>query len=649
MVLIAVTTVAVIHNGAAPMERALGLAHGRLLSTPQRDFLVFDNLTTEGAQTLNRDLFSLAADPTELVAANGYGLWRMAILLALVYGLMLTTVRALGQLRLRNAVAVFQRKTLLLLSTLVGLGSALCHQRQVGPTLFAVSFFGLMVAAMKSRPNAHTVATRLELLDMFRALWAGWLLAGVFTFEADWSRLGEFQGLGLFLGVFASFFATSGVNLEKRQKNPHWTRLRPSCRHSFEMGCWESLGVMVTLTLCAALGGHHLFVALQALGAFGWGRAAHSLLLRHILTIDPVVEPGHRRESLARIASGVWFLSPLLLGSLIQRWDQTALMVWLFGLSVLVKGGRPWGSVSRVVGSEQFPPPVPKIDRPTRVIHPPVEVTAEHLREAQRLTPMERTAVLVTSLSPEVVAKLFAELSSEEVTKATIAVTELPIIHPIVRALCVEEFLYPGSSKRRAKRYAKTHEDWQKTVLQPLERWVYESPEAAVRRLQTEGWLGPKQFQRRSFDLELEPVTLNLSEALKVDIVYSCLPRKLLERLLGEMPDIEARQMRERLLALPYVLPEIRALVVRECLFLCEDGVPPTDGDVLKRLEEFAQTNVGRFYKIIRSRYGDGARKRHVCLECRTAFSNGISLRKHQLSTEHKGSRICERRIHSES
>ena len=174
------------------------------------------------------------------------------------------------RLRLRNAVVVFQRKSLLLLSVLVGLGSALCGLGAVAPTLFSLAFFMLMLATTKSKPKVEKVALRLEILDMFRALWGGWLLAQTFGYTSGYGPHFLLGLLGLMFGLAASFFATVKVNFQRRSQE-HWESLKPSCRNSFEMGWWESLAVLGILAFSAQLGEDHAYGTVIVLGAFGWG------------------------------------------------------------------------------------------------------------------------------------------------------------------------------------------------------------------------------------------------------------------------------------------------------------------------------------------------------------------------------------------
>lgn len=578
-VLATVSIIAIIQLGATPLERALGLAHGQILSTPQKDFLVFDHLTKSGAETLNRKVHSLAAQPAQLVVVEGYGLWRMAILLALVYGLTLTGIRAVSRLRLRDAVVIFRRETLLLVSTVVGVSSAVYGVGDVGPTLFAVSFFGLMVAATQSRPDPQKVATGLELLDLFRAFWGGWLLPKLFVLEATWGGMGEVQAVGLAVGVVASFLVASGIKFPSHDPG---VLLKGSCQRSFAMGCWESMALLLALTLSAALGRENLCGAISVLGAFGWGRVVHSALLRHVLTIDPVVTPGHRRESSARIAAGVWFVSPWLASGLIPLDGSTGLMIWFLVLLPLVKSGRPWGSVAGVksLGDPVTPVPVAPLDtscQTTRV--------APDDREAYlALKPIERAAVLLMVVTPQTAAQIFNQLDPEEVHATTLAITQLPRIQPGVRAMCLEDFMNSEITLRHSSRSTR--------ALELVEDWVCRDPGAAACRLRELEWLGVCQ-RSDPLNTQLDLVELHISKSRKLAIVLFCLPDRMLDRVLCEMPKAAADRAREELRALPSMLPEIRALVIRE--FLGAPRYSRVSEDPFQALEAAFTTDVPRF------------------------------------------------------
>ena len=82
-ILVSLLCLTALHLGTSPLERALGLAHGQQISSPQTEFLVFDHLTQEGADALNRSLFLDQDGSHKVVVVQGYGLWRFGLMLAI--------------------------------------------------------------------------------------------------------------------------------------------------------------------------------------------------------------------------------------------------------------------------------------------------------------------------------------------------------------------------------------------------------------------------------------------------------------------------------------------------------------------------------------------------------------------------------------
>ena len=347
--------------------------------------------------------------------------------------------------------------------------------------------------------------------------------------------------------------------------------------------------------------------------------------MRTILTIEPTVSSSHRREAVFRIAAGVWFLLPLITGYLFQGFDQSALMMWLTVLLPLVRYGRPWGSVAEAVTSPS--------DRLAASSYPSA-ITPADRAAAHQLSPIQRTAILFMSLPPELSAQLFSELEPEEVQAITLAITQLPTVRPGVRASCIEEFLNP--SQRRC--HMTTEQAIQVRDKQPLEKWVSEDPRAAGMRLRSGGWV--KKSQNKPFKVDFNQATLNIEKPCKAAIVLSCLPEELVEKVLQNVDSPCYEPLSQELLELPFVLPEVRALAVREFLYfsdLAESGVAQ---NLFWLLERTAGENCTKFASALCRVYFGSGNKLHTCAACSAKFNHGIGLRKHQRQTGHEGSRI---------
>jgi hypothetical protein len=455
-VFLCVLALTALHLSATPWERALGLAHGEVMTTPGTDFLVFDHVTHQGTSVLNRNLLFYTGGVHELVVVHGYGLWRLGLLLALCYALTLFLGRALLKIQVRGALTTgvsVDRRHLVLVSVLFGVMMGLFGTGLVFPTLFALAFFRVLVLANKSRPNQTKIAGAVELLDMTRAMWIGWLTPSLLTSEAAWTETTTIYLVGLLLGCAASYLFLIGLGGQTR------TLLRSdevidAHRTSFEMGCLETLAVLAVCVLSYITGPFNLAGTVLLLGVFGYGRFAQSCLLRQLDKLS-TVQGNTRTESAFRIITGVWFLLPLPLGALFSGYDQTALMLWLAVLVPLVSAGRPWGSVANSDESaDQF-----------------INTLSTGLgKDLSALRPTQKAAILFMSLPPEVSAQLFSELEPEEVQNITLEITKLPVINPELREAVVNEFLW----RHPRQSYAR------ETPIDTLERRArFNSPEVA--------------------------------------------------------------------------------------------------------------------------------------------------------------------------
>ena len=426
--LLSVLSLTALHLGASPLERALGLAHGQQISSPQTQFLVFDHLTQEGADTLNRSLFMDTHGSHEVVVVQGYGLWRFGLMLAICYALTLFLSRELLKLQLKFSLKTdisLDRNHRLLLAVLVGIGVSLLGLGNVVPTLFTLAFMRLLVLSNKSLPNKAKVESSVELLDTIRALWAGWLLPTVLTNTTQWSGVTTLHFVGLLLGCSFSYLLFFG--LWGRGKSLFGgEETRSSLISSFEFGCLETMAVLTVCTASYRVSSENLAGTVMLLGCFGFARVAQAVLLRRIYTMPYCGRVSTRLESLYRVAAGVWFLLPLPLGPMLTGYDQPALMLWLTVLVPLAAAGRPWGSLS------------PTIEKANDLMNTPVI-------ETTTLTPRQKAAVLFMSLPPELAAKLFSELGPEEVQAITLEITRLPSISPRVRQTVIHEFRSSGS------------------------------------------------------------------------------------------------------------------------------------------------------------------------------------------------------------
>jgi flagellar FliG-like protein len=408
------------HLGASPVERLLGLSHGEHISTPSADFLVVDHLTPQGAETLNRNLFHYTGGRHEIAVVSGYGLWRLGILMGLLYAMVLLAVRELTKFKVRQVLKSgfsVEYRYLTLLGGVAGVGLGLLGMGNVAPTLFALVFLTVLIVSCKAKPNHQSLRSWLEILDMCRALWFGWLIPSMLTISSTWTDRATLYFVGLLLGCSASFlFRSLGRSASSQGTS----------QESFGVGCWETLGVLAIGTMSSRIGASHFAGTVILFGAFGFGRFAQSVLLRCIATMT--LRPENRIPSAFRVASGVWFLSPLVLSPFFEGFDQTSLMIWLAVLAPLTKYGRPWGSVASYETS------APDQILPTTSFSPNNPLI-------KTLTPSQKAAVLFMSLPPEMSAQLFSELQPEEVQAITLEITQLPSISPHLRKAVIEEFL----------------------------------------------------------------------------------------------------------------------------------------------------------------------------------------------------------------
>ena len=425
--LLCVTAILWLHLGASPWERALGLAHGDLVTTPKTNFLVFDHLTPSGQETLNRNLFHHTSGDSKIVTVSGYGLWRFGLLMGLAYAFFLCLVQNLKHLRpaalLRSGLKATHQH-LVLFSLILGVGAGLLGADNFAVTLFALAYLRAVVVVNKTRPDPSKVAGAIELLDLARALWSGWLIPKLLLTATPISADLSLPFAGLLGGIIASYLFLIGLRTWPG-KLLNGQQVRSSCKLSFEMGCWESLAVLSLGVLSFKLGVSYFAGSLAIAGAYGFGRIAQVFLLRRVVFLESCGASG-KRESALRIASGVWFLLPTVAGDFFQGHDQTALMIWLAVLSPLVVGGRPWGSSKNVEAHPLEIQPAPP--------QTPEKETPESLR------PVQKSAILFMSLPPELSAQLFAELGPAEVQAVTLEITQLPRISPETRKAVIQEF-----------------------------------------------------------------------------------------------------------------------------------------------------------------------------------------------------------------
>ena len=414
--------------GASPLERALGLAHGQQIGAPGTQFLVFDHLTQEGADTLNRSLFIDLGGSQEVVVVQGYGLWRFGLMLALCYALTLYLSRELLKLQLKFSLKTditIDRNHRLLLAVLLGIGTALLGLGNAAPVLFALAFFRVLIGSNHSFPKEPKVGAAVELLDTVRAFWLGWILPSVLTQNSVWSDTTTVDMVGLALGCTLSyllfFFLGNAKSLYSSQE------VRNSLVASFEFGCLETLVVLSVCTAGLRAGPECFAGTVSLFGCFGFARVAHAVLLRRIYTMPYCSRISTRYESLFRVAAGVWFLLPLPLGPLFAGYDQPALMIWLTVLVPLVTAGRPWGSLA---SEPTFSEPI---------------VDYSVARDTV-LTPGQKAALLFMSLPPELSARLFSELTPTEVQAITLEITQMPSITADVLQAIIGEFFRIGSN-----------------------------------------------------------------------------------------------------------------------------------------------------------------------------------------------------------
>lgn len=427
-ILVSLLCLTALHLGTSPLERALGLAHGQQISSPQTEFLVFDHLTQEGADALNRSLFLDQDGSHKVVVVQGYGLWRFGLMLAICYALTLFLSRELLKLQLKFSFKSdirIDRNHRMLLAVLLGVGVSLLGLGNVAPTLFTLAFLRLLVISNKSWPNDVKVESSVEFLDTIRAYWVGWIVPTALTQTSNWSQTTTVNLVGLLLGCAFSYLLFFG--LWGRSKSLFGSdQVRKSLVSSFEFGCLETLAVLTICTAGYRVSPENFAGTVMLLGCFGFARLAQSVLLRRIYTMPYCARVSTRLESLYRVTAGVWFLLPIPLGPMFIGYDQPALMIWLTGLVPLVTAGRPWGSLS------------PAVPRASEFVNTPVA-------ETTGLTPRQKAAVLFMSLPPELSAKLFSELGPEEVQAITLEITQLPSISPGVRQAVIQEFRSSGS------------------------------------------------------------------------------------------------------------------------------------------------------------------------------------------------------------
>ncbi len=457
--LLSITTILWLHFGASAWERALGLAHGDLVTTPKSNFLVFDHLTPSGQETLNRNLFHHTSGTSKIVTVSGYGLWRFGLLMGLGYAFFFCLIQNLKHFRpgalLRNGLTA-TRQHLILFCLVLGVGTGLLGANNFAVTLFALAYLRAVVVVNKTSPDPSKVAGAIELLDMARALWSGWLIPKLLLAAAPISAELSLPFAGLFGGVTASFLCLMGLR-EWPGELLTQKKVRSSCKLSFEMGCWESLVVLSLGVVSFKLGVSIFAGSLAIAGAYGFGRIAQVFLLRRVAFLKPC-GPSTRRESVLRIASGVWFLLPAVAGEFFQGHDQTALMVWLAVLSPLVVGGRPWGSTKVVE-----PHPLQRQLRPT-----PPQPQPQIDEFVKSLRPRQKSAILFMSLPPEVSAQLFAELGPAEVQAVTLEITQLPRISPETRKAVIQEFFDKSRGSGNTPRCSPSAEELETRVLSDL-------------------------------------------------------------------------------------------------------------------------------------------------------------------------------------
>jgi len=432
------------HLGSTPWERALGLAHGTRITAPNTQFLVFDHLTQTGTEQLNRNLLHHTGGTSEIVVVSGYGLWRFGLLAALAYAMMLLLSRWLVNLNLRTFLSPgigINRTCQIPYCILLGVGLAMVGVGHVFPALFALIFFRTLVLANKSRPDIRKVGRSIELLDMTRGLWLGWLILPMLSRFAVWSPQIKWSMLGLVIGGLASYLFLLGLN--------YWPgklfedeKMMETSRVAFYFGCWETIGIFALCVAGFLVNAGNVCGTILLFGAFGYGRLAQTVLLRSIARMDRCGE-NSRTESTYRIAAGVWFLLPLVVGEFFAGFDQMALMLWLTGLVPLVSAGRPWGSTVREDEIQELEVRERPVSRP-------------FVTDYGALTPRQKAAVLFMSLPPEDSAQLFSELGPEEVQAITLEITQLPSVSPECRAKVCNEFLTKDAGHRGTANQSKS-------------------------------------------------------------------------------------------------------------------------------------------------------------------------------------------------
>ena len=613
LVMLALLALITIHLGASPWERALGLAHGQIVITPNTEFLVFDHLTAEGTEVLNRNLFHHSQGAHELVVVSGYGLWRFGILLAITYGLILYLGRAL--IKARTVVSTklsVDRRFLVLYCMVFGVGLAILDVRNVAPTLFALAFLNLLILSNEAVPHPTKVANATEILTMTRALWLGWLLPQMMTWQAGASAQTTVSLIGLLLGFSASYLSLIGLEFWQNNRL-HNENLVAACKASFELGCWETLAFMALGVSSYSLGPEYLAGTLLLTGAFGYGRFAQSLLVRRLATLE-ASGPGARLESACRVAAGVWFLLPLVVGPFFQGYDQTALMLWLSGLVPLLAWGRPWGSptteTNDIFTAKAAPEPEPSLSS---------------------VRPTQKTAILFMSLPPEQSAELFSELSPAEVQAITLEITRLPAVSPELREAVLNEFLQSHVSPRARTCFRS---------IDILEKRMKENPAQVAAGIRN-AWLPPDRnspevsaFQR-SF--------LSLTQPQKAAILFMSLPPEVSAQLFAELGPEMVQAVTLEITQLPSVAPWVREAVMLEFMERAQrdQGTLHLMAEALTRR---VKTNPAHAADDIKTMMQvRQAKKIHVCLECGDPFKHGIGLRKHQRQTGHKASRVLLR------
>jgi flagellar motor switch protein FliG len=470
LVLVSLVVFVAVQTQTDPLERALGISHGQLIETSQQRFYVFDHVSDESAEQLTVSVQSVQGESSQAIRVWGYGVWRVGFLALLCYGMVLVSTRALLDLSYQKLVSsrlAVDKRYVTLAAVLLGVGSGLQGLPDWAPYLFGAVYLTLLVTLAKAKPNSDSVARGLELLDLSRALWCGWIVTKVFGALPYGPTLEEvlLSPLGVGLGVVSASIGTRRTAWSDIESTGD--RLMGACRNSFDVGCYESQMVVAVLFLSVmAHGSPHLGVLL-GLGVFGWGRFAQSVLLRAILKAHPALVDGGRSSSRMRIASGVWFLLPLPFSALFLMGGTTALMIWLSGLVPLVILGRPWGSTYRA-REHEFP-----------------EVRSRHFRYVADLYPELRNlpswltgkkvaAILFMSLPPEASAQLFSELGPEEVQSVTLEITQLPSVDPRLREVLCQHFYF--------KMFGEVAED----VFSQLQNTTLHDPERAAAILKSE-------------------------------------------------------------------------------------------------------------------------------------------------------------------